>query len=140
MIDDLEKLDSNYVEKLFRDFDFQNEDPYNQLISDWFEGEGKLVSKMNLLEYFKLINSEESHRYGLGAYLVGDFKLDSMRGADIIASWWYSRNLRIFRKLQLITESQEDRIILIFGNGHAPILRNLLESSPEYEFVEFNSL
>jgi len=30
--------------------------------------------------------------------------------------------------------------LVIFGNGHAAILRQLLEASPQYEFVEFSSL
>lgn len=76
----------------------------------------------------------------LYSIVVGDFKLDHGRGADILSIWWYNRNLRIFRKLQQITESPSDRILVIFGNGHAAILRQLLESSPEYEFVEFDSL
>ena len=66
--------------------------------------------------------------------------MDNQRGADILSIYWYNRNLRIFRKLQEITESSKDRILVIFGNGHASILRHLLESSPEYEFIEFNKL
>lgn len=140
MSEDLEKLDSVYTQKLFKDYDFQSNDPYNQMIINWFTKTDKLVSKTNLLNYFKLINSRESHQYGYGAYLVGDFKLDNQRGADILSTWWYNRNLRIFRNLQKITESKNDRILVIFGNGHAAILRQLLESSPEYDFVEFDSL
>lgn len=135
-----EKFDSTYIKRLFKDFDFQNDDPFNQYMSNWFQEQSKLVSKTNLLEYFKLTNSKEWHQYGYGAYLVGDFKLDNGRGADILSIWWYNRNLRIFRKLQEITQSSNDRILVIFGNGHAAILRQLLESSPEYDFVEFNSL
>lgn len=140
MSEDLQKLDSTYAENLFKDFDFQNEDPYNQYANNWIEGEDKLIPKINLLEFFKLTNSRESHQHGYGIYLTGDFKLDDHRGADVISVWWYNRNLRIFRKLQNITESPDDRILAIFGNGHAAILRQLLESSPEFEFVEFSSL
>ena len=140
MSEDLEKIDSSYTKALFKDFDFKSDDPYNQYIFDWIGQEEKLIPKVNLLDYFKHINSKVSHQYGYGAYLVGDFKLDHERGADILASWWYNRNLRIFRKLQEITEGPNDRILVIFGNGHAAILRQLLEASPEYEFVEFDSL
>lgn len=140
MADDLEKIDSSYTKALFKDFDFQSDDPYLQNVKDWIGQEDKIIPKVNLLDYFKHINSKASHQYGYGAYLVGDFKLDNERGADILSVWWYNRNLRIFRKLQQITESTNDRILLIFGNGHAAILRQLLESSPEYEFVEFDSL
>jgi len=140
MAEDLEKIDSSYIQALFKDFDFQSGDVYHQYMKDWIGQEDKIIPKVNLLDYFKHINSKASHQYGYGAYLVGDFKLDNERGADILSVWWYNRNLRIFRKLQQITESANDRILLVFGNGHAAILRQLLESSPEYEFVEFDSL
>jgi hypothetical protein len=137
---DLVKLDSVYFKKLFKDFDFESNDKFDKMYMDLFKYEEKLPTKTNLLKYFKHINSEEYHKLGYGAYLVGDFKLDNQRGADILSIWWYNRNLRIFRKLQEITESSNDRILVIFGNGHVSILRQLLESSPEYEFVEFDKL
>ncbi len=140
MSDDIEKLDSIYTEKLYKDFDFQNNDPYRQMTLKWYEGESEIIPKIDLLDYFKHLNSRESHLYGYGAYLVGDFKLDNDRGADILSFWWYNRNVRIFRKLQRITKDKEDRILVIIGNGHAAVLRHLIESSPEYDFVEFNSL
>jgi len=140
MTEDLEKIDSAYTNALFKDFDFQSDDVYHQYVKDWLGNEDKIIPKVNLLEYFKHINSKASHQYGYGAYLVGDFKLDNERGPDILSVWWYNRNLRIFRKLQLITENSNDRILLVFGNGHAAVLRQFLEASPEYEFVEFDSL
>jgi hypothetical protein len=137
---DLYRLDTAYFDQLFKDFDFKNDDPFNEMTTKWIEYSNKIIPKMNLLEYFKYSNSRKTHQADFGAYLVGDFKLDSGRGADILSIWWYNRNLRIFRKLQQITQSPNDRILVIFGNGHAAILRQLLESSPEYEFVEFDSL
>ncbi|MES3019680.1 MAG: DUF5694 domain-containing protein [Bacteroidota bacterium] len=138
--DDLEKIDSAYATKLFKDYDFKSSDRYDKMFTNWFEYEEKLPLTMNLLDYIKRANTRESHQLGYGAYLVGDFKLDNHRGADVIATWWYSRNIRIFRKIQELTTSPDDRILIIFGNGHVPILRQLLESSPEYDFVEFDSL
>ncbi len=138
--DELVKLDSNYFRDLFKDFDFENADPFNDLYKKWYGYEDKLPARMKLLDYFKRMNSRRSHQLGYGAYLVGDFKLDDQRGADILSIWWYNRNLRIFRKLQGITSSPEDRILVLFGNGHAAVLRQLIESSPEYKFIEFDSL
>lgn len=141
MVPDLEALDSTYVESLFRDFDFESDaDRYTALYRHWFEEDSKAVSRIPLLDYFRNMNSPESHRYGYGAYLIGDFKLDQHRGADILAVWWYNRNLRIFRNIQQITQGPEDRILVVIGNGHAAILRQLFEASPEYEFVEFSGL
>jgi len=140
MAQDIEKLDSLYSAKLWKDFDFKSDDPYEVYVNKWFEAKDKMAIKMNLLDYFKLINNRESHQYGYGTYLIGDFKLDNERGADILSFWWYNRNVRIFRKMQTIVESPKDRILVIFGNGHAAVLRQLIESSPEFEFIEFESL
>lgn len=134
------ETDSAYFAELFKDFDFQSDDPYDQYINDWYKEDEKLATNTNLLDYFKLINSKEWHDYLYGAYLVGDFKLDDYRGADILSMWWYNRNLRIFRNLQKITENENDRILMIFGNGHASVLRQLINASPEYDFTEFDSL
>jgi hypothetical protein len=138
--EDLMKIDSAYIENLFEDFDFKTSDPYMEMYKKMLAYEDSLRSKVNLLDYFKHLNSEEYHKFDYGLYLIGDFKLDHNRGADILSIWWYNRNLRIFRKLQEITESSDDRILVIFGNGHVSILRQLFECSPEYEFIEFDSL
>lgn len=134
---EIEKLDSVYYKKLVKDFDFENDDPYLKKYKEFYNYNNKLISKMKLLDYFKYINSEEYHKADYGGYLIGDFKLDSLRGADILSVWWYNRNLRIFRKIQEITTSKDDRILVVFGNGHASILRQLFECSPEYNYVEF---
>lgn len=140
MASDLMTLDSTYFNKMFKDYDYQSDDPFSKMYKAWYVGEDKLRSKIDLLTYFKRTNSRQYHYYGHGAYLIGDFKLDDKRGADVLAINWYSRNLRIFRKLQKITESSDDRILVLFGNGHGAILRQLLESSPEYDWIEFDDL
>lgn len=140
MDNDLSKIDSVYTDKLFKDFDFKSNDKFNAMFRDWYTYEEKLPKSTNLLTYIKHINSRESHNLMYGAYLVGDFKLDDTRGADILSIWWYNRNLRMFRKIQQINANSNDRILIIVGNGHASILRNLFESSPEYQLVEFDGL
>ena len=140
MADTLEILNKEYTDALFRDYDFKSDDPLNQMGIDYINEENKLVSKVNLKDYIAHMNSRESHRFGYGFYLIGDFKLGGFRGADVLASWWYNRNVRIFRNIQKMTSGPEDRILLIIGNGHAAVLRQLFECSPEYDFVEFDSL
>ena len=139
MAQDILELDSSYSVKLWEGYDFESDDPYEAYVKNWFEAKDSLSAKMNLLDYFKLTNTREYHQYGYGAYLIGDFKLDNERGADILSYWWYNRNVRIFRKLQTIVESPADRILVIFGSGHAAVLRQLIECSPELEFIEFDS-
>lgn len=90
---ELIQLDSAYFKNMFKDFDFKTNDTIWKIYKKWFEYEDRLPSKMNLLKYLKRINSREYHRLEYGAYLVGDFKLDNQRGADILSIWWYNRNL-----------------------------------------------
>jgi hypothetical protein len=49
---------------------------------------------------------------------------------------WYNRNLRIFANLQRITETPDERLLLLIGGGHLPILRHCIVASPECELVE----
>jgi hypothetical protein len=140
MADTLEVLNKEYTDALFRDYDFKSDDPLNQMGIDYINEENKMVSKVNLKDYIAHMNSRDSHRFGYGFYLAGDFKLGGFRGADVLSSWWYNRNVRIFRNIQKMTAGPRDRILLIIGNGHAAVLRQLFECSPEYDFVEFDSL
>jgi hypothetical protein len=59
---------------------------------------------------------------------------DSYIGARVVAQW-YERNLRIFANLASIAEPG-DRILLIIGQGHAPILRELVRSHATMQLVE----
>ncbi len=73
----------------------------------------------------------------LGPYLVDWFKIgqgSEYAGVDLITSW-FNRNLRIFSNIQRITRPG-DRIFVVYGGGHIPILRICAEASPEYELVE----
>lgn len=140
MISSMETVAPEFVEEMALDYDFKSEGPYYDRYLDLVQYADQLIKERSLLEVFKWMNTPEYHRYDYGAYLIGDFKLGEFRGADMLSSYWYNRNLRIFRNIQQITESKNDRILVIFGNGHASILRQVLESSPEYEFVEFGSL
>jgi hypothetical protein len=55
-------------------------------------------------------------------------------GADLLASW-YERNIRMFNHLQAIAGPGE-RLLVIVGAGHAPILRELTTADPGMVLVE----
>lgn len=97
-----------------------------------------LKTRQSLFEHLLYLNSPERRRQGHGAYSIGLFKLDGddgYLGADLRAAW-YDRNLRIFRNLQRLTASADERILLIIGAGHLPILHFVASSSPEHELVD----
>jgi Family of unknown function (DUF5694) len=97
-----------------------------------------LKASRTLRETLLEANDPARVRLGHGHYLVGSFRVgkdEDYLGADTRTAW-YNRNLRIFHNLTRITGSPGERIVFIVGSGHLPILRHLVESSPEYELVE----
>jgi len=127
------------IDSVYKDWDFRNEEAISQRYDKLYDLYDKKTKENNLLDYFKNMNSDKVIDRDFGAYLVGDFKNGTYEGADALAMHWYSRNLRIFRNIQNITEP-EDRILVIFGAGHLSILKNLFQCSPEYELIRFNEL
>jgi pheromone shutdown protein TraB len=58
-------------------------------------------------------------------------KGQSYPGVDWLASW-YERNLRIFANVLRITESTDERILIVYGSGHVPLLMQYLRESKRY--------
>ncbi|MEO6589836.1 MAG: DUF5694 domain-containing protein [Pyrinomonadaceae bacterium] len=62
---------------------------------------------------------------------------DKFVGADVLAAW-YQRNFRIFTNLAQTINSSEDRVLVVFGQGHIPYLRDAVKSSPDMQLIEPN--
>ncbi len=99
-----------------------------------------LDKNFTLLESFLLMAEPITQRRMHGAYLTTGFNTAGNSGPDMLSMWWYSRNLRIFNNILTTKPAGEDRILVLFGNGHAPILRHCFEASPEFELVALKSL
>jgi len=60
---------------------------------------------------------------------------DKFVGADVLAQW-YQRNFRILTNLTQIIDSPQDRVLVIFGQGHIPYLRDGIKANPDMQVVE----
>lgn len=58
-------------------------------------------------------------------------------GADVLAAW-YQRNFRIFTNIIQTIETPQDRVLVIFGQGHAYYLREAIKSCSDLQLVEPN--
>ena len=125
-----------YIDEIFKDYTFKAIPTYKK----WFEYETEQSSKVPLFEYFKYYNSQKRFLRDYGYYLMGEFKNGKYNGADALATYWYDRNLRIFRNIQRIATSPNDRILVLFGAGHISILDQLLKSTPEFNYIKFDDL
>ena len=57
---------------------------------------------------------------------------DEYPGANWLSHYWYDRNMKIYVNLTRITESADDRIMLIIGAGHTYLVQQFLEESGDY--------
>jgi Family of unknown function (DUF5694) len=95
---------------------------------------------LTMLENFLLMAMPEVLQRMHGHYLVSGFAKETNAGADILSLWWYNRNLRIYNNIMRTKPTAQDRIVVLFGNGHIPILKHCFHASPEFEVVELKTL
>jgi Family of unknown function (DUF5694) len=79
------------------------------------------------------IETEMAQRY-MPFLEIGD--TEEHPGADLNAMW-FLRNAKIFAKLRRIIQA-DDRILVVFGAGHAYWLRHFAQLTPEFEMIEPN--
>jgi len=125
-----------YIDEIFKDYSFKATPYYKK----WIEYETEQNLRVPLFDYFTYFNSQKRFLRDYGYYLLGEFKNGKYNGADALATYWYDRNLRIFRNIQRITTSPNDRILVLFGAGHISILDQLLKCTPEYNYIKFDDL
>lgn len=111
-----------------------------------YEAGDSIELGLTMLENFLLMAQPATLRRMHGHYLASGFNTaetetkNGQEGPDILSIWWYNRNLRIFNNILRTRPGADDRIMVLFGNGHMPILKHCFESSPEFEVVELKSL
>ncbi len=87
-----------------------------------------------IIDMYIQINQDEKIRTNLRDYLrIARIGLqDQYPGANWVAHFWYPRNLKTFVNLTRITESENERILLIIGAGHLGFLKQIVKDSEVY--------
>lgn len=112
--------------------------PWDAYYMALYAYEDEKKTRQPLTQTFLQMNDASRITLGHGHYLIGSFKVgegDEYPGADS-QTGWYNRNLRIFANITRITDGPDDRLLVIIGAGHLPILRQAIEASPQYELLE----
>lgn len=119
----------------------------------WKNDEAAVRKQKTVLEFIRYINSEEYQKLDQAHYVstlprIGDTKPPTsaedkkddevyFAGAEVLADW-YRRNIKIYSKVLTQLDYKEERILIIYGNGHIPILRHLFESNPAFKVENTN--
>ncbi len=63
---------------------------------------------------------------------------DNYIGADLVSEW-YKRNLKIYSNILNNISPSDTAIVILFGNGHIHILRQLFQDNPGFDVVDTRS-
>lgn len=110
-----------------------------QLILPRLEYLQKIDGINDIKEKCKFINSRQYVLHDANMYL--DINSQNRNGdyfESKCLSEWYFRNLCIFSNLQRIAK-EHDRIVVLYGAGHIPILRDLINMSDSMNLVDINN-
>jgi len=100
------------------------------------------LKKGTTTEVLKYINKPEQLKRNLSLYLKFMAKIGGGKnyvGAEAVSEW-YLRNLAIYSNIINQVEPSDQYVILIFGQGHIPILKHFLESNDNFDVVELRSV
>jgi hypothetical protein len=94
------------------------------------------TAKLPLLQQFRMHNNLSDAEHAHSAYiLMATIGKDSVyTGADVVAGW-YERNLKIAMNIVRTIDSPEDRILVLFGAGHLPLLYHYFKFCLDVEVV-----
>jgi hypothetical protein len=73
------------------------------------------------------------HSLYLRATVVGR---DSAYTGAAMTEDWYGRNLRILANIYRITTQPQDRVLVLIGAGHTPILERMISDAGEWQLVD----
>lgn len=120
---------------------------WNKKYKQYYDNGDSADLALTILENFLLMAEPTTLQRMHGHYLTADFNTvplhnndDGQQGPDRLSIWWYNRNLRIFNNILRTKPTANDRIMVLFGNGHMPLLKHCFQASPAFEVVELKSL
>jgi len=101
--------------------------------------EAEFLASHTVGQYLAFLNTKDmlaaNHRF-YAYYSIRDGAGDWFPGPHMVANW-YKRNLYIVHNLTRIANPDgSDRILVIFGQGHAYLLKQFLNENPAFEVVD----
>jgi hypothetical protein len=108
------------------------------LISDYDDQ----LKKGTITDVLKHINKPEELKRNLSIYLKFMAKIGAGKnfaGAESVSDW-YLRNIAIYANIVTQVNPSDKYVVLIFGQGHIPILKHLLQNNDDFEVVEVSSV
>lgn len=113
-------------------------DRTSELMERFQNDQNERISKSTLTELVLYFNRKEADKDNLQWYLEVANRTgnpDDFTGPSLVANW-YKRNLYMYSLIQKLTESKDDKIMVLLGAGHAAMLREFIKNDATFELVE----
>ena len=95
------------------------------------------ITKYSLTQLLLDVNTKDISWYLETAIKGG--KTDNFVGAFLVSEW-YRRNLYMYALIEKLTESKDDKIMVLLGAGHTAIIKEFVKHNSEYEIVELSTV
>ena len=121
---------------------FPTADAWSERFMAAYGVEDRAKAERTLSEHLLFLNSEEQLQFSHGHYVLSYLAMgdeEEYPAADHVTGWWYNRNLRIFSNIARVMEPG-DRLLLLIGAGHVPIIRHAAAASPEIDLIDLASV
>lgn len=95
------------------------------------------VAYHTILDWFRYLNSPDTQERSNRAYFDYAMLSDGIKypGPNWVGAW-YARNLKVFTNVVRIASSPRDRILMIFGNGHAFLQKEFAAQSGAFQLAQ----
>src|ERR1044072_3840720 len=106
----------------------------HQSLKENIDAEYAKIASLSIIDQLIYLNRpahmEKDHKVYFDIMRIGRGK--EYAGANYV-SWWYRRNMVILTNIIRLTESPGDRILVVYGVGHAKLLTQLARESNFYD-------
>lgn len=95
------------------------------------------ITKYSLTQLLLDVNKPDLSWYLQTAIKGG--KTDNFVGAFLVSEW-YRRNLYMYALITKLTESKDEKIMVLLGAGHTEMIREFVKHNPDFEIVELTTV
>ena len=100
-----------------------------------------LQKSMTIQQILSASNTKEAMQFGLAVnnvFIAPELgPPGNYAGAEFVGEW-YKRNIRMYSNLIRQTDDHDQRVLLIVGSSHKPVIQHLFETNPKWKIVEVN--
>ncbi len=104
-------------------------------IEETLEGMQKAEREKSVGEYLLMLNEGEFSEFNDAIMLSSALTYPDENVAYGVVVGWFLRNLCIARNLYSSLPEGTERVLLMYGSGHVPLLKYILSTSPLFRYV-----